>query len=449
MNNLYAGADGCRGGWVAALLDEQFRFRPLTVYPTLAALVTALSGVQALLVDIPMGLREQGDERACDLETRRLLGSRGSTLFRVPVREAVHQQTHHEANERNRAASGKGIAAQTFGICQKIAEADLLLRANPELQRWVYESHPEACFAVLNGGPPLPEKKRSPEGQKRRLELISRYSPNAAQTLAEARDRFRRSDVADDDILDAMGLALAAHLCRTKGIRYIPAEPEVDPLGLRMAIVVPSLSDKKQGSMQIELLVIRHGQSVADIEERHEGRADFPLTDLGREQARKMAARVAREYPPEAIWASPLKRAAEVAEILGRATGLPVRSHPGLMEWDNGHLAGLTRQEALVKYPPPPGRRPLYVPVPGGESEIQFRARVEAAFHEILAAHPEGRVAIIAHGGTISMLFRAFLRLPLDSDVWLATADTGMHRWRITPERRVVLLANSTAHLER
>lgn len=47
------------------------------------------------------------------------------------------------------------------------------------------------------------------------------------------------------------------------------------------------------------------------------------------------------------------------------------------------------------------------------------------------------------------MLFRAFLRLPLDSDVWLATADTGAHRWRITPERRMVLVANSTAHLER
>ncbi|MFZ5816876.1 MAG: histidine phosphatase family protein [Bacillota bacterium] len=207
----------------------------------------------------------------------------------------------------------------------------------------------------------------------------------------------------------------------------------------------------------MELVVIRHGQSLADIEGRHEGRADFPLTDLGREQARKMAAWVARECPPEAIWASPLKRAAEVASILSQATMVPVRHHEGLMEWNNGHLAGLTYQEALEKYPPPRGRRLPHVPIPGGESEIQFRARVEATWHEILAEHAgEGdpglsssRIAIVAHGGTIAMLFRAFLRLPLETDVSLATGDTGIHRWRISPDRRVVLLANSTAHLER
>jgi 2,3-bisphosphoglycerate-dependent phosphoglycerate mutase len=63
------------------------------------------------------------------------------------------------------------------------------------------------------------------------------------------------------------------------------------------------------------------------------------------------------------------------------------------------------------------------------------------------AEHRFVEVAIVAHGGTITILFRAFLRLPLDSDIWLASGDTGLHRWRIDPDRRAVLLANSTVHL--
>lgn len=199
----------------------------------------------------------------------------------------------------------------------------------------------------------------------------------------------------------------------------------------------------------MELLVIRHGQSEADVTNRHEGRADFPLTDLGRSQAARLADWVARKAPPDLIWSSPLQRTAETARMLAAATGAPLDFKEGLMEWDNGVLAGLPRDEALRKYPPPPGGRRYHERIPEGESELEFRARVEAVWAELLhSVDPGRRVAVVAHGGTITMLFRAFLGLPLKSDVWLATADTGVHVWRVLPERRAVLLANSTMHLE-
>lgn len=198
----------------------------------------------------------------------------------------------------------------------------------------------------------------------------------------------------------------------------------------------------------MELIVIRHGQSVADIEGRHEGRADFPLTDLGREQASRMARWVARECPPAVIWASPLKRAAEVARLLGAETGAPVHLHPGLMEFNNGALAGLLKSEARDKFPMPPRGRKLHERIPEGESEIEFRARVEAAFSEIVhQTTPDARIALVAHGGTITMLYRAFLGLPMQTDVWVATGDTGVHRWEMSAGRRIVRLANSTEHL--
>ncbi len=199
----------------------------------------------------------------------------------------------------------------------------------------------------------------------------------------------------------------------------------------------------------MELLVIRHGQSEADLTGRHEGRADFPLTDLGRAQAGRVADWVARHAVPDVIWSSPLLRAAETARTIAARTGAPLVFKDGLMEMDNGVLAGLPRDEARKKYPPPPGGRRYHERIPGGESELEFRARVEAVFAELVhTVDPDQRVAIVAHGGTITMLFRALLGLPLQSNVWLSTGDTGVHLWRITPQQRVVLLANSTAHLE-
>ncbi|MGM0885326.1 MAG: phosphoglycerate mutase family protein, partial [Bacillota bacterium] len=59
----------------------------------------------------------------------------------------------------------------------------------------------------------------------------------------------------------------------------------------------------------MEILLIRHGESEADILNVHEGRADFQLTELGRKQVRLMAEKVKKEFPPDYIWSSTLKRA--------------------------------------------------------------------------------------------------------------------------------------------
>ncbi len=196
-----------------------------------------------------------------------------------------------------------------------------------------------------------------------------------------------------------------------------------------------------------EFLIIRHGQSQADLEDRYEGRADFPLTDLGCAQARQMARWVAEHYPPDVIYASPLIRAAETAQILAAQMHLSVQFEEDLMEWNNGVLAGLLRAEADQKYPPPATPRKPHECVEGGETDIAFRARAEMVWSRLLHQTPENhRVAIVAHGGIINQLFLCFLQMPMQPDLWLGTGDTGIHLWRVRGNTRWVLLGNSMVH---
>ncbi|MFA5524942.1 MAG: histidine phosphatase family protein [Tissierellales bacterium] len=201
----------------------------------------------------------------------------------------------------------------------------------------------------------------------------------------------------------------------------------------------------------IELLLVRHGQSVADIEGRHEGRADFPLTDLGREQAEKLSEWLKERYSFDMIIASPLKRAKETAEIIGSKMNHSVIFNDDLMEWNNGVLAGLLREEAKRKYPVPEGGRKYFQSVEKGESLIDFRGRAEhflaSLLHSIKDVEEKTKICIVAHGGIITMLYRSFLNLPIDTNIWLASGDTGIHLWRIDGDRKVIVFSNKQEHL--
>lgn len=198
----------------------------------------------------------------------------------------------------------------------------------------------------------------------------------------------------------------------------------------------------------MQLLIIRHGQSEADILGVHEGRADFPLTALGEMQARKMAKFVAKNYPPEIILTSTLKRAEKTATLLQEEVKCELIRESELMEFNNGVLAGLPRDEAAVKYPVPKNGRPVYVPIEEGESELEFRLRAEKVFHKIITEYHEyKRVAVVSHGGMISNFIKSFLNLPNINGCAFATGDTGVHLLEMKESGRIVRFLNSQQHL--
>ena len=207
----------------------------------------------------------------------------------------------------------------------------------------------------------------------------------------------------------------------------------------------------------MDLIIIRHGQSEADILNVNEGRADFALTDLGQRQAKLMAKWVDSYIELDKIFCSTLKRARQTGEKLSTATGVPIEFSEELMEWNNGLIAGLSREEANAKYPPPEKIYP-HTSNYEQESNIEFRARAETVFSRIINENPiDYKIAIVAHSGLINKLFHSFLMLPVSNEIGLKTGDTGIHHWQINNSEenknrgwasRQVIFSNSLIHLD-
>lgn len=195
------------------------------------------------------------------------------------------------------------------------------------------------------------------------------------------------------------------------------------------------------------ILVIRHGESEADILHVHEGRADFELTGKGHRQAAAMAEYVAENYKITRILSSTLKRAKQTARHLSEATGIGVEYDPELMEFNNGLLAGLPFEEAARLYPEPedlPMDRAVY----GQESKLEFRNRAEGVLKRLLKDNaPDATVAVVTHGGMVNQLYGALLHTPVGNKAFFCTNDTGIHIWSITERGCYLVKANEDGHL--
>ncbi|MDQ3896499.1 MAG: histidine phosphatase family protein [Actinomycetota bacterium] len=164
------------------------------------------------------------------------------------------------------------------------------------------------------------------------------------------------------------------------------------------------------------VLLLRHGQSAWNAENRWQGQADPPLSELGEEQARDAAERLRGEQFA-ALASSDLQRARRTADILAEVLGLHVVLDPALREIDVGDWTGLTRAEIEAQWPGElaawsEGRResPL-----GGETRTHLVQRARSALIRLAAgAEPGDRLLVVTHGALIRNLDRA-LGLPPDS----------------------------------
>ena len=166
--------------------------------------------------------------------------------------------------------------------------------------------------------------------------------------------------------------------------------------------------------MRTTLYCIRHGESVFNAEGRIQGRLDVPLSPLGRRQS-QAAGRALRGNPIEAIYASPLRRAWETAEVVAAELGLPLRADDRLKEIDVGVFQGRLRQEAKSLYPEAMAQwlsgDPDFV-IPQGESRRQLAVRGRAAFEAIgRAGHRQA--VIVAHGGVLVATIKLLAGIPL------------------------------------
>lgn len=159
------------------------------------------------------------------------------------------------------------------------------------------------------------------------------------------------------------------------------------------------------------ITLLRHGESVGNAENRHQGQADFPLTKKGREQARVLGdywKKTGMRF--DCAIASPQTRAKESAEIIALALGLSLEFDPVWMERNNGKLAGLRFDEALVKLPPPDFIH-LFQPIAEtGESQWELYLRAGQALNNLMKLAP-GNYLVISHGGLLNMVMHAVVGL--------------------------------------
>lgn len=232
-NAIYIGADGCKQGrWIAALADQRMRCE-LALFDDLPSLVRACPAATRILLDVPIGLCD--GRRVCDMEAKAVLSRHNSRVFLAPTRSAVAAATWADANRINREVAGSGLSKQAWAIVPRIRATDECLRADAAARGVIRECHPEICFWAL-AGRPIVAKKKSVEGQQERLAILARFIPDAEALLADALGRWRRSQLAADDVIDALVTVVTA-AAPARDLGTMPARPPRDACGLPMEMV--------------------------------------------------------------------------------------------------------------------------------------------------------------------------------------------------------------------
>jgi probable phosphoglycerate mutase len=187
------------------------------------------------------------------------------------------------------------------------------------------------------------------------------------------------------------------------------------------------------------LVLARHGETEWSRTGRHTGRTDVPLTEAGREAARRLGGRLAgREFA--LVLTSPLGRARETCELAG--LGEHAQIEPGLREFDYGEYEGITTPQVRETRP---GWNLWRDGAPGGEQPDDVGARADRVIDRVLEAG--GDVALFAHGHVLRVLAARWVELPAEYGGHLAMSTASLSELGYERERRAVWLWNDTSHL--
>lgn len=157
------------------------------------------------------------------------------------------------------------------------------------------------------------------------------------------------------------------------------------------------------------ITLVRHGESVGNAEMRWQGQRDYPLTELGRQQAQALAERWKQEKVKfDAVISSPLSRAKETAEILSSSLKLSIDFDPLWLERDNGEFSGLTAHEVKTNFVPAEFYTPFDPVGMDGESDWELFLRAGQALRNVLKREP-ARYLVVSHGGLLNQVMHAIV----------------------------------------
>lgn len=174
---------------------------------------------------------------------------------------------------------------------------------------------------------------------------------------------------------------------------------------------------------RFQVVLVRHGETEWSLIGRHTGTTDLPLTQAGRETARRLRARLAaRTFA--AVWTSPRARARETAELAG--FGARAEIVPDTVEWNYGEYEGLTTAEIRDQRA---GWSVWHDGCPGGESAADVGARADRAIERLRASR--GDVLLFSHAHFLRTLAARWIDMPPDAGerLWLTTGAICVLGW--------------------
>ena len=171
-----------------------------------------------------------------------------------------------------------------------------------------------------------------------------------------------------------------------------------------------------------QIILVRHGETAWNREERFRGRADVPLNETGLAQAWATGERIAASWQVAAVYASPLSRTVKTAEAIAGFFELPVQATPELIDIDYGLWQGLSPEEVASRWPAVLQswhKDPHLGYPPAGEKLSDVQKRGFSFVKTLPSQYPDQTVVLVGH----TVINRAIL---------LEILGWGLHRfWKL------------------
>ena len=198
----------------------------------------------------------------------------------------------------------------------------------------------------------------------------------------------------------------------------------------------------------LHLILVRHGETEWNVQRRYQGQFNVPLSSVGRQQAERIAQRLASQKI-DAVYASDLERAWETAAIIAAKHNLAVASEPRLRELKFGVLEGLTFDEAQIQYPEmiTAWMKDFNQPPQGAETIDLFNTRIVSLLDELKQKHDEESLLLVGHGGSLSEILRVVLDLSREKRWYLEMENASLSEVSIAEDYISLKRLNDTGHL--
>lgn len=200
----------------------------------------------------------------------------------------------------------------------------------------------------------------------------------------------------------------------------------------------------------MRLIVVRHGETLYNIQNRITGQSDVPLSPLGEHQAELVGAYLAKEKI-DIVISSDLHRALATAQAIARLHDLPVQEDADLREIAMGEWEGHNSEEIAARFADSQAQwranAATYAIPGGGENITQVHTRIARAVERWYTQYPDATIIWATHGGFIGLLACHLLGLDINRRWQFRHDNASITEFLVKPERVIMVRLNETAHL--